>query len=194
MTTPPGGRRRPPTDAMFEVVGDPSANVYRLAETAILRQDDLRAAESLRWSEAHTALTDLMNVKFDSVKESTREARAVNDAALGKADHATGEKIAKLEQLVTAQVSSLNEKVDDEKQSLATTRLELAQTISNFRQETAASLSAIRSELVGLSTRRATSSEDRNDRRAGANLAIAAAGVIVAVLVAAFGVYSALKP
>lgn len=123
-----------------------------------------------------------VDAAFAAQKEAASEQNKSNTLAISKSELATAETINKLEQLVSANIQALNDKVDDLKTSAAALRQELIAAIAAVRQE----ISGVRQESAtyqaGSAARQAQRGEQRVDTRAGVNLGLAALVALLTII------------
>ena len=124
-----------------------------------------------------------VDAAFAAQKEAAWEQNKSNTLAITKSELATAEKINKLEQLVTANLTGLNDKVEDLK--VATYQV---------RQEMLQSANAIRAEVITLQSGRTAVHERTTDVRQGLQAVLGVLGTLVAVAILALTVYAAIKP
>lgn len=106
-----------------------------------------------------------VDAAFAAQKEAASEQNKSNTLAISKSEAATAETINKLEQLVSANIQGLNDKVDDIKATAATLRLEITASINLVRQELIAYSSRIDGTVSGGNLVTAEGRQVRNEGR-----------------------------
>lgn len=124
-----------------------------------------------------------VDAAFAAQKEAASEQNKSNTLAITKSELATAETINKLEQLVTANLKGLNDKVED----LKTTAFQL-------RQEMVANANAIRAEVIALQAGRTAVHERTAESRQGMQAVLGVLGALVGIAFLALAVYAAVKP
>lgn len=123
-----------------------------------------------------------VDAAFAAQKEAASEQNKSNTLAISKSEGATAETILKLEQLVSANIQGLNDKVDD-----------LKSTAALLRSEMITNANAIRQEVIALQSRRDAHTESRTESKASVNMIGGLIGSIVAVILLGLALYGALK-
>lgn len=130
-----------------------------------------------------------VDAAFAAQKEAASEQNKSNTLAISKSEASTAETINKLEQLVSANIQGLNDKVDDIKATAATLRQEVTSSINQIRSELIAYKSGAESALLSRRDTLLDNREQRNEGRLGAQVLIGIAGLlllIVSILIAGY--------
>ena len=130
-----------------------------------------------------------VDAAFAAQKEAASEQNKSNTLAISKSEAATAETINKLEQLVSANIQGLNDKVDDIKATAATLRLEITASINLVRQELVAYSARVDGSAAGGRSAVVENRQVRNEGRLDAQVFASLLGVmllIVSVSVAIF--------
>ena len=178
-----------PTDVNKEVgnlraIHDERFASFASALEAVSRQIALQFEERDKRGERESRDNKVaVDAAFAAQKEAASEQNKSNTLAITKSELATAETISKLEQLVTANLKGLNDKVEDLK-SLA----------FQLRQEMTQNANAIRAEVIALQSGRSAAHERTSDNRQGIQAVVAVLGAIVGIVVLGLAIYAAMKP
>jgi len=114
-----------------------------------------------------------------------------NTLAISKSEAATAETINKLEQLVSANIQGLNDKVDDIKATASTLRLEITASINLVRQELVAYSARVDGSAAGGRSAIVDSRQVRNEGRLDAQVLASLLGVLLLVVSVSVAIYVA---
>jgi len=132
-----------------------------------------------------------VDAAFAAQKEAASEQNKSNTLAISKSEAATAETINKLEQLVSANIQGLNDKVDDIKATASTLRLEITASINLVRQELVAYSARVDGSAAGGRSAIVDSRQVRNEGRLDAQVLASLLGVLLLIVSVSVAIYVA---